>query len=137
MIMDGYDIQSMAYAAPLIIEEWGVQNRCWELCLVQACLVCLLDHFIKFTFWSFWSPSDTTDLDLYILHIDAVDTTCRQYWAIDRNPLCYRNFLGGIMPNVMAYSSEIVPYQSRIFTMMVISCGYTVGAMLGAEYQPY
>lgn len=45
MIMDGYDIQSMAYAAPLIIEEWGVQNRCWELCLVQACLVCLLDHF--------------------------------------------------------------------------------------------
>lgn len=41
------------------------------------------------------------------------------------------------MPNVMAYSSEIVPYQSRIFTMMVISCGYTVGAMLGVEYQPY
>lgn len=35
------------------------------------------------------------------------------------------------MPNVMAYSSEIVPYKSRIFTMMVISCGYTVGAMLG------
>ena len=26
MIMDGYDIQSMAYAAPLIIEEWGVQK---------------------------------------------------------------------------------------------------------------
>lgn len=24
MIMDGYDIQSMAYAAPMIIEEWGV-----------------------------------------------------------------------------------------------------------------
>jgi AAHS family 4-hydroxybenzoate transporter-like MFS transporter len=26
MIMDGYDIQSMAYAAPMIIEEWGVQK---------------------------------------------------------------------------------------------------------------
>ncbi len=41
------------------------------------------------------------------------------------------------MPNVMAYSSEIVPFKSRIFTMMVISCGYTVGAMLGAVYPPY
>ena len=40
-------------------------------------------------------------------------------------------FLGGIMPNVMAYSSEIVPSKYRILTMMVISCGYTVGAMLG------
>lgn len=28
MIMDGYDIQSMAYAAPMIIEDWGVQKPC-------------------------------------------------------------------------------------------------------------
>lgn len=35
------------------------------------------------------------------------------------------------MPNAMAYSSEIVPSKYRILTMMVISCGYTIGAMLG------
>ena len=48
MIMDGYDIQSMAYAAPMIIEEWGVQKSMLELCLAPAYLVCLSDHFIKF-----------------------------------------------------------------------------------------
>ncbi len=45
MIMDGYDIQSMAYAAPMIIEDWGVQKPCSALCLAQAYLAYLSDHF--------------------------------------------------------------------------------------------
>jgi MFS transporter, AAHS family, 4-hydroxybenzoate transporter len=39
--------------------------------------------------------------------------------------------LGGIMPNAMALAGEYSPQRVRVTVMMVISCGFTMGAVLG------
>ncbi|QHH97090.1 MFS transporter [Acinetobacter dispersus] len=132
MIMDGYDIQAMAYAAPMIIEAWGVEKTMlgvvfsaslFGLFVGSFVLSSLSDRFgrrpillistLVFSVLMLWTP--------HVADIEQL-AVIRFITGI---------FLGGIMPNAMAYSSEIVPNKYRILTMMVISCGYTVGAMLG------
>src|SRR3954466_5168931 len=39
--------------------------------------------------------------------------------------------MGAIMPNAMALAGEYSPRRVRVTVMMVISCGFTVGAVLG------
>jgi len=132
MVMDGYDIQAIAYAAPLIMEHWKIDKTMlggvfsaslFGLFIGSLFLSSLADRFgrrpillistLAFSVLMLLTPSVSSVEQLTII---------RFVTGI---------FLGGIMPNVMAYSSEIVPSKYRILTMMVISCGYTVGAMLG------
>ncbi|RSG36786.1 MFS transporter, partial [Acinetobacter baumannii] len=132
MIMDGYDIQSMAYAAPLIIEEWGVQKSMLGVVFSASLFGLFVGSFLLSSLSDRFGRRPILLISTFIFsilmlltpHVGNIEqlTVIRFVTGI---------FLGGIMPNVMAYSSEIVPYQSRIFTMMVISCGYTVGAMWG------
>ncbi|MFX5660876.1 MFS transporter, partial [Acinetobacter baumannii] len=39
--------------------------------------------------------------------------------------------LGSIMPNAMALVGEYSPSSSRVTRMMLVSCGFTVGAAAG------
>ncbi|XLM21422.1 MFS transporter, partial [Chromobacterium piscinae] len=39
--------------------------------------------------------------------------------------------MGGIMPNAMALAGEYSPARRRASLMMIISCGFTAGALLG------
>jgi AAHS family 4-hydroxybenzoate transporter-like MFS transporter len=39
--------------------------------------------------------------------------------------------LGAIMPNVMALAGEYSPRRRRVTLMMLVSCGFTVGAVVG------
>src|SRR5258708_15898994 len=39
--------------------------------------------------------------------------------------------LGAIMPNAMALAGEFSPKRKRVTLMMFVSCGFTVGAVLG------
>lgn len=132
MIMDGYDIQAMAYAAPMVIDAWNVEKAMLGvvfsasllgLFIGSLLLSSLSDRFGRRPILLF-STLAFSVLMLVTPHVDNIEQL-----AIIR--LVTGIFLGGIMPNAMAYSAEIVPHKYRILTMMVISCGYTVGAMLG------
>ncbi|MBP1494198.1 MFS transporter [Acinetobacter nosocomialis] len=132
MIMDGYDIQSMAYAAPMIIEDWGVQKTMLGVVFSASLFGLFVGSFLLSSLSDRFGRRPILLISTFMFsilmlltpHVGNIEqlTVIRFITGV---------FLGGIMPNVMAYSSEIVPYKSRIFTMMVISCGYTVGAMLG------
>ncbi|MDF2418494.1 MFS transporter [Acinetobacter beijerinckii] len=132
MVMDGYDIQAIAYAAPLIMEHWQIDNTMlgvvfsaslFGLFLGSLFLSSLADRFGRRPILLI-STLAFSVLMLLTPHVTSVEQL-----AIIR--FVTGIFLGGIMPNIMAYSSEIVPSKHRILTMMIISCGYTVGAMLG------
>jgi AAHS family 4-hydroxybenzoate transporter-like MFS transporter len=41
--------------------------------------------------------------------------------------------LGAIMPNAMALAGEFSPKRKRVTLMMLVSCGFTVGAVLGGS----
>ena len=132
MVMDGYDIQAIAYAAPLIMEHWHIDKTMWGVVFSAS----LFGLFIGSLFLS--SLADRfgrrpilliSTLAFSVLMLLTPSVSSVEQLTIIR--FVTGIFLGGIMPNVMAYSSEIVPSKYRILTMMVISCGYTVGAMLG------
>ncbi|MCH7313185.1 MFS transporter [Acinetobacter sp. ANC 3882] len=132
MIMDGYDIQAMAYAAPMIIGEWGVEKTMLGVVFSASLFGLFVGSFVLSSLSDrlgrrpilLISTLVFSVLMLATPHVSNIEqlATIRFVTGI---------FLGGIMPNAMAYSSEIVPHKYRILTMMVISCGYTVGAMLG------
>ncbi len=132
MIMDGYDIQSMAYAAPMIIEEWGVQKSMLGIVFSASLFGLFVGSFLLSSLSDRFGRRPILLISTFMFSVLMLVTphvgNIEQLTAIR---FVTGIFLGGIMPNVMAYSSEIVPFKSRIFTMMVISCGYTVGAMLG------
>ncbi|MFW1983126.1 MFS transporter [Acinetobacter guillouiae] len=132
MVMDGYDIQAIAYAAPLIMEHWHIDKTMLGVVFSAS----LFGLFIGSLFLS--SLADRfgrrpilliSTLAFSVLMLLTPSVSSVEQLTIIR--FVTGIFLGGIMPNVMAYSSEIVPSKYRILTMMVISCGYTVGAMLG------
>lgn len=132
MVMDGYDIQAIAYAAPLIMEHWKIDKTMLGVVFSAS----LFGLFIGSLFLS--SLADRfgrrpilliSTLAFSVLMLLTPSVSSVEQLTIIR--FVTGIFLGGIMPNVMAYSSEIVPSKYRILTMMVISCGYTVGAMLG------
>lgn len=132
MIMDGYDIQAMAYAAPLIMDQWQIDKTMLGVVFSAS----LFGLFAGSLFLS--SLSDrfgrrpillVSTFSFSVLMLLTPHVTSVEQLAFMR--FITGVFLGGIMPNAMAYSSEIVPSKYRILTMMVISCGYTIGAMLG------
>lgn len=132
MIMDGYDIQAMAYAAPIIIDIWEVEKAMLGvvfsasllgLFIGSLVLSSLSDRFGRRPILLF-STLAFSVLMLVTPHVHTIEQLAAMR-------LVTGIFLGGIMPNAMAYSAELVPYKYRIRTMMIISCGYTVGAMLG------
>ncbi|MHA3114015.1 MFS transporter [Acinetobacter sp. ANC 4193] len=132
MIMDGYDVQAMAYAAPLIVDQWHIDKTILGVVFSSS----LFGLFVGSLFLS--SLSDRFGRRPILLVSTLVFSVLMLLTPYAGNVeqltvirFVTGIFLGGIMPNAMAYSSEIVPNQYRILTMMVVSCGYTIGAMLG------
>lgn len=132
MILDGYDIQAMAYAAPLIINDWQVDKTMLGVVFssslaglfVGSLLISnLSDRFGRRTILLI-----STLLFSILMLITPIAHNLEQL-ALLR--FITGIFLGGIMPNAMAYCAEIVPSKHRVFTMIMISAGFTIGAMLG------
>lgn len=132
MIMDGYDIQAMAYAAPMIIEAWGVEKTMLGVVFSASLFGLFVGSFVLSSLSDRYGRRPVlliSTVTFSVLMLVTPHVANLEQLALIR--FITGIFLGGIMPNAMAYSSEIVPSKYRILTMMVISCGYTVGAMLG------
>lgn len=132
MILDGFDVQSVSYAAPAILEQWQIEKT--ELGTVfGAGLFGLLVGSLAFSY-----ASDKFGRRPVLLWATLFFAVCMTATAFAQNvtQLVILRFitglgLGAIMPNAMALCGEITPKRQRISVMMLISCGFTVGAMLG------
>lgn len=132
MILDGFDVQSVSYAAPAILEQWQLEKT--ELGTVfGAGLFGLLIGSLAFSY-----ASDRFGRRPVLLWATLFFAVCMITTAFAQNvtQLVILRFitglgLGAIMPNAMALCGEITPKHQRISVMMLISCGFTVGAMLG------
>jgi MFS transporter, AAHS family, 4-hydroxybenzoate transporter len=132
LIMDGFDVQSMGYVAPVLIREWGVPNSALGP-VFSAALVGVL----------FGSLGCSMLADRFgrrpmliagSLYFAVVTLLTAQAHTIDQM-LAIRFIaglgLGGMMPNAMALVGEYSPKKSRVMIMMIISTGFTAGAAIG------
>jgi AAHS family 4-hydroxybenzoate transporter-like MFS transporter len=132
VVMDGFDVQAMGFVAPAIIREWGVSKA--ELGPVfGAGLLGMLVGSLSLSVLA-----DRIGRRPVLLGASVFFALCMlaTSWTTTITQLQVIRFitglgLGAIMPNAMALVGEYSPKRSRVTLMMLVSCGFTLGAVLG------
>lgn len=132
VVMDGFDVQAMGFVAPAIIHEWGVGKA--ELGPVfGAGLFGMLVGSLTLSVLA-----DKIGRRPVLIGASVFFAACMLVtaWTSTITQLQAIRFitglgLGAIMPNAMALVGEYSPKRSRVTLMMLVSCGFTVGAVLG------
>jgi MFS transporter, AAHS family, 4-hydroxybenzoate transporter len=132
LVIDGFDAQAMGYVAPAVIADWHVSKAAlgpvfsaslFGMLLGALGLSVLADRIGRrpvligatlFFGISMIATAFTADL--------TVLTALRFVTGLG---------LGCIMPNAMALVGEFSTPQHRVKRMMLVSCGFTLGAALG------
>lgn len=132
LIMDGFDVQAMGYVAPVLIREWGVPNSALGpvfsaglFGVLIGSLACsmLADRFGR-------RPMLIAGA-LYFSLLTLITAQAHSVHQMLAIRFIAGIGLGGMMPNAMALVGEYSPKKSRITIMMIVSTGFTAGAMLG------
>lgn len=132
VVMDGFDVQAMGFVAPAIIKEWGVSKA--ELGPVfGAGLFGMLVGSLSLSVLADKIGRRPVLLGSSIFFALCMLATA---WVSTIPQLQVVRFvtglgLGAIMPNAMALVGEYSPKRSRVTLMMLVSCGFTLGAVLG------
>jgi AAHS family 4-hydroxybenzoate transporter-like MFS transporter len=132
LVMDGFDVQAMGFVAPAIIQAWGVPKA--ELAPVFG--AGLLGLFLGSLLSGMVADRlgrrpvllvATAAFGLFSLLTAAAGSLAALLAARFLAGLG----LGAIMPNATALIGEYSPRRRRIATMMIVTNGFMVGAMLG------
>jgi AAHS family 4-hydroxybenzoate transporter-like MFS transporter len=132
MVVDGFDIQAMAYAAPSLIAEWGIAKANLGPVFSISMLGMLIGSL------ALGSVADrvgrrpvlvTASLVMAILMYFTAKTT-----TVD-GLLALRFFtgiaMGAIVPNVATLVTEYAPRHNRVMLLTLVSSGMVVGGLVG------
>jgi AAHS family 4-hydroxybenzoate transporter-like MFS transporter len=132
VLMDGFDVQAMGFVAPAIVHAWGVSAAAlgpvfgaglFGMLVGSLVLSVVADRIgrrpvlIGATLFFACSMLATTRV-----------TTIGELEAIR---FVTGLGLGAIMPNAMAIAGEYSAPENRVTLMMLVSCGFTGGAVIG------
>src|SRR5882757_11048280 len=132
LFLDGFDTQAMGYVAPALAKEWGLSKAALGP-VFSAGLFGLMIGALEFA-----PVADRVGrkkviiLSTLAFGIGALLTAAVQ----DMTMLLVIRFLtghglGGAMPNAIAMTSEFNPQRRRATMVMIMFCGFSVGAALG------
>lgn len=132
VIMDGFDVQAMGYVAPAIIHEWNVSKANLGPVFGAGLLGMLVGSLL------FSVAADRIGRRPVLIGSTLFFSVCMLLTplATSIGELQLIRFitglgLGAVMPNAMALAGEYSPLRKRVTLMMLVSCGFTVGAVLG------
>lgn len=132
LVMDGFDVQAMGYVAPVVIREWGVAKETLAP-VFGAGLFGMLVGSLTFS-----ALADKVGRRPVLIFATLFFSMCMIATGFSHSigELIGWRFaaglgLGCIMPNAMALAGEYSPRRIRVTVMMVVSCGFTVGGVVG------
>lgn len=132
LVMDGFDVQAMGYVAPAIIDDWHVSKASLGPVFGAGLLGMLVGSL------TLGAVADRVGRRPVLIAATTFFASCMFATTLARSVdqlLALRLVtgfgLGGIMPNAMALAGEYSPARVRVTMMMLVSCGFTVGAALG------
>lgn len=132
VVMDGFDVQAMSFVAPAIIKDMGVTKAMLGPVFGAGLLGMLVGSLTLSVL------ADRIGRRPVLLGATVFFSACMLYTATVSSvtELQVLRFiaglgLGAIMPNAMALAGEFSPKRSRVTLMMLVSCGYTIGAVVG------
>ncbi len=132
MIMDGFDVQAIGYVAPAILQQWGIEKSQLGPVFGAGLFGLLVGSLVLSVLADKIGRRPVMIFSTFFFAVCMIATP----HAHNVEQLAVIRFitglgLGAIMPNAMALCGEFSPQRKRVFIMMMISCGFTVGAMLG------
>jgi AAHS family 4-hydroxybenzoate transporter-like MFS transporter len=132
VVIDGFDVQSMGFVAPAIIQAWGLNKATFGPVFGAGLLGMLVGSLALSV------VADKVGRRPVLIVATLVFALCMLATSQVKTitELLSIRFvtglgLGAIMPNAMALAGEFSPKRNRVTLMMWVSCGFTVGAVLG------
>jgi AAHS family 4-hydroxybenzoate transporter-like MFS transporter len=132
LMIDGFDVQAMGYAAPALIRDWQIAGSSLGPVFSAALLGILFGSLVFSTVADKIGRRPMLITATFFFSVLTFLTS--QTNSI--NQLLLVRFiagvgLGGIMPNALALMGEYTPTRSRVASMVLIGNGFNLGAALG------
>ena len=131
-ILDGFDTQSVAYVAPRIAEEWGLETSAFGPIFAAGLFGLMIGALVLGPLADKVGRKKVVLLCVLLFGTFALLTARAQ----SMNGLLLLRFLtgiglGGAMPNIIALVSEYAPARFRATSVTIMFCGFPLGSTLG------
>ena len=130
-LLDGYDIQTMAFVVPSLAIEWGLAATDFKLALAGSLIGIAIGALAAGPISDRWGRKRVLVGALLILGF----ATLTNSWARNLDQLLIYRFLTGIglgasMPNVIALTAEYAPVRYRTLAVTLMFCGVPLGSAI-------
>ena len=132
LFLDGFDTQAIGYVAPALAKEWGLTRAALGPVFSAGLFGLMIGALLFGPLADRIGRKKIIIFSTLAFGIGALATA----FVNDVNALLAIRFLtglglGGAMPNAVAMTSEFNPRRRRATMVMIMFCGFSVGAALG------
>jgi AAHS family 4-hydroxybenzoate transporter-like MFS transporter len=137
VLLDGYDIQTMALAVPSLVDEWDTEASAFSYALSASVLGMLLGAALIAPFGDKLGRRPVLVAAMLVVGLASIATA----FSATPGHLVVWRFLTGIglgtsLPNATALTSEYVPLKSRAFLISVMYVSIALGALIAGFTAP-
>ena len=132
MVIDGFDIQSMAYVAPQIVQQWGIDKAALGPVFSAGLLGMLIGSVSMGMAADRVGRRPVLIIALLIISAGMLATTyVETIGGLFACRLITGLAMGAIVPNVTALAIEFSPLKKRVTALMLASSGMAIGGICG------
>lgn len=135
LFLDGYDTQAIGYVAPAIAREWGFGRQALGPVFSASLVGVMLGALVLGPLADRIGRKRIIVLSTAVFGLFTLATLL----VSDTTGLIVVRFLtgiglGGAMPNAIAMTAEFSPHRRRATMVMLVFCGFSIGAALGGLF---